>query len=111
MSGPAARLVQAAETGIRLTLPDGRRADLRAMTALDRLRLFKAAGPELAGNEAWLGLAYLACSVSAIDEVPVPFPANEAQIEALVGRLGDGALEAIADHFAALAPAGCAAGN
>ncbi|MDE8342959.1 MAG: tRNA (adenosine(37)-N6)-dimethylallyltransferase MiaA [Acidocella sp.] len=48
-------------------------------------------------NDAWLGLAFLACAVSSLDDVPVPFPGNEQQIELLVGRLGDSALEAIAD--------------
>ena len=37
----------------------------------------------------WLGMAMLACSVAAIDDIPVPPPVNEQQIEALVSRLGD----------------------
>jgi len=84
-----------------ITDTDGRRLDLRTLTALDKLRLFKAAGPALSRNEPWLGMALLACSVSAIDEVPVPMPADERGIEALVARLGDAGLAAIA---AALAP-------
>ncbi|MDE2197918.1 MAG: hypothetical protein KGJ41_02760 [Rhodospirillales bacterium] len=50
----------------------------------------------MAQNQAWLGLAVLACSVSAIDGVPVPFPGNETQIEALVDRLDEEGLSAIA---------------
>jgi len=84
-----------------ITDTQGRRLDLRPMTALDKLRLFKAAGPALSRNEPWLGMALLACSVSAIDDVPVPMPADERGIEALVARLGDAGLTAIA---AALAP-------
>jgi hypothetical protein len=79
----------------------GRRYTLRPMTVLDRLRLFKAVGAELAGNDAYLGLAYYACAVSAIDDVPVPLPVNEAQVEALVGRIGDAGMEAIAHAFTA----------
>jgi len=79
----------------------GRRLELRSLTALDKLRLFKAAGPALSRNEPWLGMALLACTVSAIDDVPVPMPADERGIEALVARLGDAGLAAIA---AALAP-------
>jgi len=79
----------------------GRRLELRNLSALDKLRLFKAAGPHLAHNQPWLGMAVLACSVAAIDDVPVPMPANEALIEALVARLGDGGIAAVA---AALAP-------
>lgn len=80
---------------------DGRRLELRAMNALEKLRLFKAAGPALSRNEPWLGMALLACSVAAIDEVPVPMPADERGIEALVQRLGDAGLAAVA---ASLAP-------
>lgn len=84
-----------------VTDTQGRRLELRKLTALEKLRLFKAAGPHLAQNQPWLGMAVLACSVAAIDEVPVPMPANEALIEALVQRLGDDGIAAIA---AALAP-------
>lgn len=75
----------------------GRRLSLRSPTALDKLRLLKAAGPELAMNQAWLSMAVLAISVTAIDDVPVPRPATEGQIEALVGRLGDSGIDAIAE--------------
>lgn len=74
----------------------GRRITLRRLSALDKLRLFKAAGPVLAQNQPWLGMAVLACSVTAIDGVPVPAPVTEPQIEAMVARLGDPGIEAIA---------------
>jgi hypothetical protein len=67
------------------------------MTALDTLRLFKAAGPVLAQNGPWLSLAGLAFSVVEIDGVPVPAPVTEAQIESLIDRLGDEGLAGIAD--------------
>lgn len=76
--------------------PTGRRLSLRRLTALDKLRLFKAAGPLLAQNQPWLGMAMLACSVTAIDDVPVPPPTNEGQIEAMVSRLGDAGIAAVA---------------
>lgn len=79
-----------------VTDADGRRLELRALTALDKLRLFKAAGPVLSRNEPWLGMALLASAVSAIDDVPVPMPADERGIEALVRRLGDAGLAAVA---------------
>lgn len=75
----------------------GRRFLLRHMTALDTLRLFKAAGPVLAQNGPWLSLAGLAFSVVEIDGVPVPAPVTEAQIESLIDRLGDEGLAGIAD--------------
>lgn len=74
----------------------GRALLLRRPTALDTLRLFKAAGPELAQNDAWLAMAGLAFSVIEIAHVPVPAPTNEAQIEGIIDRLGDEGLAAIA---------------
>ncbi len=74
----------------------GRRLTIRRLSALDRLRLFKAAGPMLAQNQPWLGMALIASSVTAIDDVPVPPPANEIQIEAMIGRLGDAGVAAVA---------------
>jgi hypothetical protein len=93
---PSARLVAAAQAAPEVTDAAGRVLTLRRLTALDKLRLFKAAGPVLAQNQPWLGMALLACSVAAIDGVPVPPPANEAQIEALVQLLGDGGIAAVA---------------
>jgi hypothetical protein len=74
----------------------GRKLSLRILTALDTLRLFKAAGPVLSQNEPWLGMASLASSVHEIEGIPVPAPASEAQIEALIDRLGEDGLAAIA---------------
>ncbi len=78
----------------------GRAITLRRLNALDKLRLFKAAGPVLAQNPLWLGMATLACATTDIDGVPVPPPANEAQVEALVGKLGDIGIAAIAKALA-----------
>jgi hypothetical protein len=79
----------------------GRRVTLRRLTALDTLRLFKAAGPVLAQNEPWLSLAGLALAVVEIDGIPVPPPTTESQIESLIDRLGDDGLAAIVDSIKA----------
>lgn len=112
---PSARLIAAAQAAPCVTDAQGRRLQLRKLTALDKLRLFKAAGPVLAQNQSWLGMAALAASVAAIDEVPVPPPGNEAQIEALVARLGDSGIAAIGATLAEAQPsaaeAAATAGN
>lgn len=92
---PSATIMATASVS-SMTDAEGRRLVLRRLTALDKLRLFKAAGPVLAHNQPWLGLAMLACSVAAIDDVPIPPPVNEQQIEALVSRLGDAGIAAAA---------------
>ncbi len=93
---PSATIIAAAAAAQSVTDADGRVLLLRRLSALDKLRLFKAAGPVLAQNQPWLGMAMLACSVAAIDDVPVPPPVNEQQIEALVSRLGDSGIAAAA---------------
>ena len=75
----------------------GRILTVRKLRALDRLRLLKAAGPELSQNDAWLNVAALAACIVEIDRVPRITPANERQIENMVSELGDSGLEAIAE--------------
>ena len=94
---PSVAILQSASNCEVVTDVDGRKLMVRQLTALDKLRLFKAAGPLLAQNQPWLGMAVLACSVTAIDNIPVPMPSNEQQIEGLVGRLGDAGMAAVAD--------------
>ena len=80
----------------------GRRLTLRRLTALDTLRLFKAAGPVLAQNEPWLsmaGMAFSRCWRSTVS-LRLP-PISEAQIEGLIDRLGDEGLAAIANAIQA----------
>jgi hypothetical protein len=113
---PSARIVASASSVRTVTDADGRRLTLRRIGALEKLRLFKAAGPVLSQNEPWLGMAILACSVSAIDDVPVPMPGNEQQVEAAVARLGDVGIVAAATGLdpngaMSLAEKAAAAGN
>jgi hypothetical protein len=75
----------------------GRRLLVRRLTALDTLKLFKAAGPVLSQNGSWLSMASLAFAVLEIDGVPIPAPTTEPQIESLVDKLGDDGLLAIAE--------------
>jgi hypothetical protein len=113
METPTVRLLSEAATPITVKDSDGRALFLRRMGALDRLRLFKAVGAELAQNAPYLGMAMLASSVTAIDGIPVPAPTTEAQIEALIQRLGDAGLAAAASVLAdqAASPGSADQGN
>ncbi len=104
MPTPSARVIATAQAAPTVSDTLGRRLQLRKLTALDKLRLFKAAGQALAQNQPWLGMAVLAASVAAIDDVPVPAPANEQQVEALVARLGDTGIAAIGAALAEAQP-------
>lgn len=100
---PSAKIIAEAAEAPSVVDGLGRRLTLRRLTALDKLRLFKAAGPELALNQPWLAMAILASSVISIDDIPIPSPSNETQIEMLISRLDDSGIEAIAQalepHF------------
>jgi hypothetical protein len=48
----------------------------------------------------------IASSVVAIDDVPVPPPSNELQIEAMVARLGDEGVAAVARSLQSQSEAG-----
>jgi hypothetical protein len=74
----------------------GRSLSLRRIGVLETLRLYKALGPDLSVNEAYMGLAVIAASVAVLDGVPVPFPNGEAAIEACLERLGEEGTAAVA---------------
>src|ERR1035437_4330455 len=77
----------------------GRRITVKRLTAIDRMRLFSAAGSELSKNDQWIGLAALAASCIAIDGDQVPKPVSRLQIEALVDRLGDEGIAAVGEGY------------
>jgi hypothetical protein len=93
---PSRTIVQDAVQPLTAWDKKGRKIITRRLTALDTLRLFKAAGAVLSQNESWLAMAALAFAVMEIDGVPVPTPASESQIEGLVDRLAEDGLAAIA---------------
>ena len=101
---PTARIVAEARAPLSVVDADGRRIEFRRPGALDRLRLFKALGPGLSGNDRYVAYAMLAYCVTGIDDMPIPLPANEAQVEGLVQRLGDAGLVAVGEGVASAAP-------
>jgi hypothetical protein len=74
---------------------------LRRIGAVEQLRIFKALGPELSENGPYVNGAMIAASVAMIDDLPLPFPANEAAVEAALERIG---LEAMAVVAQAMRP-------
>jgi hypothetical protein len=74
----------------------GRVLTVRHIGPLERMRIFKACGAANSRIEQYVGTATLAYAVAAIDGEPVSSPLNETQIEALVVRLGDDGIDAVA---------------
>ena len=96
MTSASETLIELSKNYMEISDPTGRIFKIKLLNSLDRLRLLKAAGPELAHNEAWLNVAALAVSVSEINGIPRVVPSNERQIEAAVLELGDIGLQTIA---------------
>lgn len=94
---PSKRIINAANQILTVRDADNRKIEFRRPNALDTLRLLKTAGPVLSQNEAWLSMASLAFTVTNIDDLPIPQPTSEVQIENLIDRLGDAGVGAIAD--------------
>lgn len=93
---PSTRLLQEANLVHTATDALGRVLSFRRPTALDTLRLLKAAGGDLSQNDAWLSMAGIAFAVTSIDGVPVPQPSNVVQIENIIEKLGNDGITAIA---------------
>ncbi|QEL18715.1 hypothetical protein [Limnoglobus roseus] len=96
---PSQSIVKAASQLAHVTDSRGRSIAIRKFSALDRLRMFEAIGPENSKNEQYLGYAALAFHVASIDGDSIDKPSTKMQLEALVQRLDDDGMNALAEHF------------
>ncbi len=96
---PSAQIIKAANKTATAKDSLGREIGVRKLSTLDRLRLFRLAGPELAANEPWLEIAFLAYAVSSIDGDPVTRPNNLRELEFVIERLDDWGLAAAAEGY------------
>lgn len=81
-----------------VTDAQGRKITLRKITVLDQVKMLRAIGPRQAENQPYFQLVECACMADMIDGVPLLMPANEAQIDAAISRLGDDGMAAIMVH-------------
>lgn len=95
---PSAQIVRSAHKEATVTDVRGRVLTVRRMTALAKMRLIAFAGPELARNEQWVGMAALASSVVKIDGDAVTSNTVR-EVEFIVDRLDDDGLEAVASVY------------
>lgn len=96
---PAESIIKSAKKTAEVIDARERVITVKRLSALERMRLFASAGPELSQNQQWIGLAALAASVVSIDGDPVPKPGTRREIEFLVERLDDDGLEAVAQCY------------
>ncbi len=96
---PSQSIVAAAHATRDITDATGRTLTIRAPPASIGSACSRRVGRN-SGRQPPLSWHGHACvSVHAIDGVPVPQPANETQLEALVQRLGDEGIQAIANSL------------
>lgn len=73
----------------------GRVIGIRKLTVVDQVRMLRAIGPAQSQNEPYVQTVECACMALDIDGVPLPFPRNEAQIDANLTKLGDDGVNAL----------------
>lgn len=100
---PSESIIREASRAFAVEDARGRKIGIKKLTALDRMKLFEACGPENSKNEAYLGYASLVFHVASIDGEAVARPSNKLQLEALTQRLDDDGIDAVArgvqEHF------------
>jgi hypothetical protein len=93
---PTTQIVNEANAVRETTDSKGRAIKFKRISALDRIRVLKAVGPEQSKNEPYLGYAMLAAMVVELGGVPMPFPRDDRAIEIAVDKLGDEGITAVA---------------
>lgn len=102
-ASPSEEVVRDANAVVHVTDARGRKWGVKRLGPAKRMRLFAILGNDLAQNQMYLGHAALAASVVDVDGEEIPFPQTALLLEALVQRMDDDGLEAvagaIAEHF------------
>lgn len=81
-----------------VVVPDrrGRKIKLAKPSTLAQFRLVKVLGGEAAANQVYMGMILPLIFVTAIDDDPVYFPNNEREVDALIQRLDEDGIAAVA---------------
>jgi hypothetical protein len=73
----------------------GRKLTVTNLNASAILNVLEIAGASAGENQAWLRTAFLFCSVTAINGIPVPFPTKKLQLLRLADQVGNAGLIAV----------------
>jgi hypothetical protein len=84
----------------------GRMIKVKRLSALDRVRLFRAMGATDSENRMLQSYAATAAAVTEIDGRAVVFPQSSVQLDALIQRLDEHGLASAIEGLLALAPKG-----
>ena len=91
---PASRVTVIDERRASVVDSKGRMIKVKKLSALDRVKLFRALGATDSENRMLGSYANTAASVVELEGAPVPFPSTSLQLDALIGRLDEHGLEA-----------------
>lgn len=92
---PSAQFMDQSKKVTTKTDSIGRQLKIKFLSTLDRMRIAKVLGGDLAQNSVYAGYATLAWACTAIDDDVVMPPATILQVEHLVSRLGDEGLTCV----------------
>lgn len=98
-ASPTAEIVASAAERPSVKDKRGRTITLRRLGPVQRTRLLKVIGPDNSRNLPLVGYYTMAASVAAIDGDEQPLPIKEIHLEAMLERLGDEGLEAVAEGW------------
>jgi len=91
---PTEQLTAQANQAYVVTDTTGRRITLQKPGLLAQFRIVKMVGGETAANRVYMNMILPVTFVVAIDDLPVPPPTNQAQLDALIQRLDEHGLSA-----------------
>jgi hypothetical protein len=103
---PSAAIVRNANKSATVVDTLGRAITVKRLTALDRMRLFAIAGPELAQNEPWISMAAIAFAVTGVGDGQYIRPNTRRELDAAVEFLDEAGIFAAAQGYAQLMPKG-----
>ena len=98
---PSEAVIAAANATVTVRDERGRDITVRKLKTLDRMRLLELVGADNAMNDRYLGYATLAYCVACIDGDLVPTINTKVALEAVVQRLDDDGINAVASAVAA----------
>ena len=98
---PSGAVIKAANATVTVKDERGRDITVRKLKTLDRMRLLELVGADNAMNDRYLGYATLAYCVACIDGDLVPTINTKVALEAVVQRLDDDGINAVASAVAA----------
>lgn len=99
---PSETVVKASNKSVTVVDALGRSITVRKITPLLRMKFAEVVGAEAARNQVYIGTAALAVCVTEIDGEKIAFPSTKRELEAIIQRLDEEGVDAVAKAVAEL---------